>query len=210
MYMVKATLNVVAVHCYFKQLSIKLMEESYANPWKTVSTKEIYDNPWISLTHRDVINPSGNPGIYGVVHFKNLAIGVVPLDENYNTWLVGQFRYTINEYTWEIPEGGCPLNTPPLLSAKRELLEETGISANQWTDLGDVQVSNSVTDELGKMYLAQGLSFGEAQPEETEQLIVKKVPLSEAIAMVFNQKIKDCLSVIALLKVHLLIQEGKL
>ena len=171
------------------------------NPWRTISLDKIYDNPWISVTHRQVINPSGNPGIYGVVHFKNLAIGIVPLDDQGNTWLVGQYRYTIDQYSWEIPEGGCPLGTDPLESAKRELQEETGMTALEWTKILDFHTSNSVTDEAGMVFLARNLSFGDSAPEETEQLEVRKLPIREAIQMVENGEITDALSIMALLRI---------
>ena len=186
------------------------MNNEIINPWKTIKAETVYQNPWIKLSHRDVINPSGNPGIYGVVHFKNVAVGVIPLDEARNTWLVGQYRYPIDQYSWEIPEGGAPMNTDPLLSAKRELLEETGISATKWTDIGDMHVSNSVTDEFGKLFVAQDLSFGEAQPEETEDLKIRKIPFQEAFEMVMDNEITDSLSVIGLMKVHYLLHKGRL
>ena len=180
------------------------------NPWKTLKTEKVYENPWIKVSHREVINPSGTKGIYGVVHFKNLAIGIVPLDESYNTWLVGQYRYTLNQYSWEIPEGGCPVGTEPVESAKRELMEETGIEAQEWTKILDLHTSNSVTDEAGMAFVARKLSFGEANPEDTEELRVKKLPFEEALQMVFDGKITDSLSMIALMRVKFLIDEGKL
>jgi len=180
------------------------------NPWKTLSKKTVYDNPWISISHREVINPAGGEGIYGVVQFKNLAIGILPLDENLNTWLVGQYRYTLNEYTWEIPEGGGLLGTDPLESAKRELLEETGIKAEHWTKILDLQTSNSVTDEKGVAYVARGLSFGEAAPEETEELQVRKLPFSEVVEMVMNGEIKDALSSVTILIAKGLLEKGAL
>lgn len=179
------------------------------NPWKTLSQKTAYENPWIKVTHREVLNPIGNPGIYGVVHFKNLAIGIVPVDHQLNTWLVGQYRYTLNEYSWEIPEGGCPLGTLPLDTAKRELIEETGIRAKDWKKILDFHTSNSVTDEAGIAYLATGLSFGEAEPEDTEDLVVKKMPLAEAIEWVEMGKITDSLSIMALQKVALMLARGE-
>ncbi len=178
------------------------------NPWKTINQQIAYDNPWIQVTHRNVLNPSGNPGIYGVVHFKNKAIAVVPLDEDYNTWLVGQFRYTLNEYSWEVPEGGSPLSMNPLESAKKELIEETGIRANKWIDIGKLHTSNSVTDEECLMYVAKELTFGEAQPEETEELVVKKLPFSKVVDMVINGEITDALAVSAILKINILIERG--
>ncbi|AEE53203.1 NUDIX domain-containing protein [Haliscomenobacter hydrossis] len=173
------------------------------NPWKTLSIQEVYDNRWIKITHREVLTPAGTPGIYGVVHFKNIAIGIVPVDEQGYTWLVGQYRYTLDQYTWEIPEGGCPLGTDPLETAKRELKEETGIQASEWIQIIDFHTSNSVTDEYGIAYLAKGLSYGEAEPEETESLQLKRVPLQEAIDMVLRGEITDALSMMALMKVHI-------
>jgi 8-oxo-dGTP pyrophosphatase MutT (NUDIX family) len=151
------------------------MQHPEENPWKINSEKIIYDNPWINVTEYQVINPSGNPGIYGKVHFKNLAIGVVPLDDELNTYLVGQYRFPTDSYSWEIPEGGGPHADNPLDSAKRELLEETGLKANKWTELQRMHLSNSVCDELSIVYLAQGLEQHEAEPEDTEQLTVRKI-----------------------------------
>ncbi|HEY0771706.1 MAG TPA: NUDIX hydrolase [Sphingobacteriaceae bacterium] len=186
------------------------MKHPEENPWTITSSKNIYDNPWINLTEHQVINPSGGPGIYGHVHFKNQAIGIIPLDEEDNTWLVGQYRFTLNEYTWEIPEGGGPLGTDPLDSAKRELLEETGITARKWEEIQKFHLSNSVCDEFGYIYLARDLSFGEAEPEETEQLRVRKLPFEEAYQMVLNSQITDSISVAAIYKIKLLKLEGKL
>ena len=178
------------------------------NPWKTKTQKTVYDNPWISVSHREVVNPSGGDGIYGVVQFKNVAVGIVPLDEERNTWLVGQYRYTLNTYSWEIPEGGCPLGTDPLETAKRELLEETGIQAGDWKEILKTHTSNSVTDEVGYCFVAQQLSFGEAEPEETEDLVVKKLPFSEAVEMVMNGEITDSIAMNAILKVKLMMDRG--
>jgi ADP-ribose pyrophosphatase len=180
------------------------------NPWKTIETKEVYDNPWIQVTHRDVINPGGGKGIYGVVHFKNLAIGIVPLDKDLNTWLVGQYRYTMDEYTWEIPEGGGILGVDPIEGAKRELQEETGITAGNWLKITDLATSNSVTNERGIIYVARDLTFGDASPEESEDLRIKKVPFSEAIEMVMRGEITDALAMIGIMKVKLMLDRGEL
>ena len=170
------------------------------NDWKTLTQKTVYDNPWIEVSHRDVITPGGTQGIYGKVHFKNIAVAVLPIDAEGYTWLVGQYRYTIDRYSWEIPEGGCPLGTDPLEAAKRELLEETGITAQRYTQLYESYTSNSVTDEYAVAYLAQDLTFGAAQPEPSENLQVKRVPLTEAIAMVHRGEITDMFSMLTLLK----------
>ena len=180
------------------------------NPWKILSEQNVYDNAWISLTEYQVLNPSGGRGIYGKVHFKNLALGVVALDEELNTWLVGQYRFPLNHYSWEIPEGGGPLGIDPLESAKRELQEETGMVAAEWTEIQRIHLSNSVTDESGIIYLARQLQQGESEPEDTEQLQVKKLPFEEAYEMVLSNKITDSLSVAGILRVKVMLAEGKL
>lgn len=186
------------------------MQHPEDNPWQILSEKQVYDNPWINLTEYQVINPSGNPGIYGKVHFKNLAIGIVPLDADLNTYLVGQYRFTIGQYSWEIPEGGGPEGTDPLESAKRELLEETGLKATTWTELQRIHLTNSVSDEFGIIYLAQGLEQFEAEPEDTEQLIVRKLPFAEAYQMVCAGEITDSVTIAAIQKVRLMQLEGLL
>ncbi|MFS2188091.1 NUDIX domain-containing protein [Mucilaginibacter sp. Mucisp84] len=188
----------------------RAMHHPEDNPWKITSQKDIYDNPWINLTEYQVINPSGNPGIYGKIHFKNVAIGVLPLDAELNTYLVGQFRFALNQYSWEMPEGGGPEGRDPLESAKRELLEETGLKASQWTEIQRLHLSNSVSDELSILYLARGLEQFEAEPEETEQLIIRKVPFAEIYRMVCDGEITDSMTVAAVLKVQLLLIENRL
>jgi 8-oxo-dGTP pyrophosphatase MutT (NUDIX family) len=179
------------------------------NPWQTRSETIAYDNPWIQVRHREVINPSGGTGIYGVVHFKNTAIGIVPLDADGYTWLVGQYRYPLQRYSWEIPEGGAPLGTDLLASAQRELEEETGLFAEKWTPLLELHLSNSVSDEYGVAYLAEELRQGQARPEETEQLQVRRVPLSEAVRMVLEGEITDALSMLALLRADVYLRDKK-
>ena len=185
------------------------MQHPEDNPWKITAEKVIYDNPWINLTEYQVINPSGNPGIYGKIHYKNYAIGILPLDDDLNIYLVGQYRFALNEYSWELPEGGCPIETDMLESAKRELLEETGLKANNWTELQRMYLSNSVTDELNIIYLARGLEQFEAEPEDTEQLQVRKVSFEEAYRMVCQNEITDAVTVAAILRLKLLLLENK-
>ena len=177
------------------------MDDSQKNPWTTLSARDVYDNRWIRLTEYQVLNPSGKPGIYGKVHFKNIAVAVVPVDGEGNTYLVGQFRYVLDAWSWEIPEGGGPLGGDPLESAKRELKEETGLTASRWTLLQRAHLSNSVSDEEGMIYLAEGLQPGPSAPEETEAgMKLLKLPLRDAVQMIHAGEITDSLSIIGLMR----------
>lgn len=172
------------------------------NPWKLVSGEDIYENPWIKVEEHQVINPSGGKGIYGKVHFKNTAIGIVPLDKKLNTWLVGQHRYTLNAWSWEIPEGGGPLGKSILQSAKRELKEETGLIAGKWTQILKTHLSNSVSDEVGYIFLAEDVREGDAKLEATEaDMINWKIPFKKALTMVLEGEITDGLSIMGILTV---------
>ncbi|NDA60451.1 MAG: NUDIX hydrolase [Chitinophagia bacterium] len=177
------------------------------NPWIIQSEKIVYKNPWIQLIEYGVLNPSGKQGIYGKVHFKNVAVGVVVLDEEMHTWLVGQYRFPLQQYSWEIPEGGAPVGTDTLLTAQRELKEETGFVAANWQQLLTMHLSNSVSDELAIVYLATELTPGPSEPEETELLQLKRIPLQTAFDWVENGTITDSISVAAFLKLQLQLQQ---
>ncbi|QIL75687.1 NUDIX domain-containing protein [Hymenobacter sp. HDW8] len=179
------------------------------NPWQVISTALQYQNPWITVREDQVINPGGGRGIYGVVSMKNKAIGIIPVDAEGNTWLVGQYRYTLNEYSWEIPMGGGPVELDVLESAQRELREETGLLAKRWTTISRIHTSNSVTDEEGFIFLAEDLEQGEVEPEETEDLRLWKLPLAEAIQMVMDDRITDAISVAGLLKAERVLASRK-
>ncbi|HKS26300.1 MAG TPA: NUDIX hydrolase [Pyrinomonadaceae bacterium] len=168
------------------------------NPWRTLSSREVYTNNWIRVREDKVIRPDGEQGIYGVVHFRNTAVGVLAIEEDDTIYLVGQYRYTLGRYSWEIPEGGCAEGEELLSAARRELLEETGLSANSWEQLGEAHLSNSVTDELAVWYVATGLTQGEHKPEGTEELQVRRVPFTEALRMVLAGEITDALSRLAI------------
>lgn len=175
-------------------------------PWRVLERRPIYANPWIEVTHHDVLDPSGRPGTYGTVHFKNRAIAVLPLDHENHTWLVGQHRFPLREYSWEIPEGGGPLGEDPLDAAKRELKEEVGLVAGRWERILDMHMSNSVTDEVSISYLARDLTLGDAEPESTEDLKVRRVPFEDVFQMVLRGEITDALSVATILRVKLLLK----
>jgi ADP-ribose pyrophosphatase len=183
------------------------MNDRFENPWRTHSSRIAYDNPWIEVRHEEVTQPDGQPGLYGVVHFKSRAVGILPIDDEGYTYLVGQYRYTLKSYSWEIPEGGSPEGETTLETAKRELLEEVGLEAHSWQLLGRLHLSNSVTDEEGFYFLATGLVERVAQPEGTERLEIRRVPFAEVHRMVRAGEITDSLSVIAILRYAELLKE---
>ena len=170
-----------------------------SNPWTTVSSRPVYENPWIAVREDQVLRPDGLPGIYGVVHFKNRAVGVLPVDERGGVWLVGQYRYPLHAYSWEIPEGGCPESEAPEETAQRELREETGLRAGRLELVATAHLSNSVSDEVGYVFRATDLTQGDLDPEGTERLVAQRFDWAEAWAMLQRGEITDSLSVIALL-----------
>ena len=172
-------------------------------PWLRRSRRIAYENPWITIWHDEVSRPDGSPGIYGLVHFVNLAVGVVVLDEDDRVLLVGQHRYALGEQSWEIPEGGVPAGETPIDGMKRELREETGVEASEWRVLVRLHLSNSVTDEAGVVYLARGLSQGASEPEPTERIEVRWVAFDEALAMTVDGRITDAMSLVGLQRVAL-------
>jgi 8-oxo-dGTP pyrophosphatase MutT (NUDIX family) len=179
---------------------MKQNKDTERNPWKKLSTRHIYENPWISVDEDSVVRPDGNQGIYGRVHMKNKAIGIVAIDQRQNIWLVGQYRYTLGEYSWEIPTGGGPAVEDNLTSARRELKEETGLTAGKWTEILRIHTSNSITDEEGFVYLAEDLTPGNTDFDATEVIQVKIMPFAEALDMVMNNEITDSLSIAGILK----------
>ena len=181
-------------------------KDLFHNPWRTLSTRLAYENPWIRVREDQVTRPHGHPGNYGVVSMRAKAIGVLPVHDDGSITLVGQFRYTLNEYSWEIPEGGGPFGEEPLEAARRELREETGLVASTWRELGRVHLSNSVTDEEGFLFVATGLEQHDAQPEGTEDLQIRRVPWPEALRMAREGEITDSLSLIALFRYGLELQ----
>ena len=179
-------------------------------PWTVRSEKTIFENPWIGVIDHDVIRPDGVDGAYGVVTFKNLAIGVLPIDDDGHVWLVGQHRFPHDKYSWELPEGGGPLGAPPIDSAKRELAEETGYRAHYWAELSRFDISNSVTDERAICYLAWGLEPGEASPDPWEALELKRVSFTSLLDMVMNGEITDSLTIIMTMTAHIKALRGEI
>ncbi len=175
------------------------MDQRYENPWQTISTRLVYENAWIRVREDQVIRPDGAPGIYGVVEY-NQCVGVLPIDTEGNVHLVGQFRYPLNCYSWEIPEGACNIGEAPLDAARRELQEELGLQAKQIAFAGISHLSNSVTNEEAHLFIAKELTQGDAQPEGTEKLERRLVPFAEALRMVLTGEITDSMSQIAILR----------
>lgn len=180
------------------------------NPWTTKKATTVYENNWIKVREDEVIDPNGNDTIYGVVVAKSIAVGILPLDENNNTWLVGQHRYPLNRYSWEIVEGGGSFEVSPIETGIRELKEETGIIAKEWIPLITIHTSNCIADETAYLFIARGLSFSEPCPDDTEKLQVAKVPFEEAYQFVLDGIITDAMSVCAILKTKILIDNGQL
>jgi 8-oxo-dGTP pyrophosphatase MutT (NUDIX family) len=172
-------------------------------PWLRRSRRVAYENPWITIWHDEVTRPDGAAGVYGVVHFSNLAAGVLALDEYDRVLLVGQHRYALDAYSWELPEGGVPDGETAVDGARRELLEETGVAAAEWRELARVHLSNSVSDELAVLFLATGLTLGTANPDGTEDLELRWVPFDDVLAMIVDGRITDAMTVVAVQRLAL-------
>ena len=177
--------------------------------WKRLDSRTVFDNPWIRVLEDRVINPGGGQNDYGHVHFKNVAVAIVPIDAAGQTWLVGQDRYTLGEYSWEVPMGGSPLDNDREASAHRELREETGLSAARMTEIMKVHTSNSITDEVGYIYLAEDLTAGAQELEQTENITTRRLAFDDALAMVTNGEITDAMSCIALMRIGQLLAERR-
>lgn len=175
----------------------KPLVDETVNPWVTVNSRQAYDNPWISVREDQVIDPSGKPGIYGVMSPKNFALGVLPVFEDGSTVLVGQYRYALDRYSWEMPEGGGKIGSDPVVAIARELMEETGYRANGWHLLHEMSLSNSVTDEWVMTWLAWDLTAGDAEPESTEDLTVWRLPFAELVELVLKGTVFDSMTVAA-------------
>ena len=172
-------------------------------PWTRRSRRVAYDNPWITVWHDEVGRPDGSPGIYGVVHFANLAVGAVVLDDEDRVILVGQHRYTLDAYSWELPEGGVPADESAIDGARREVREETGVEAEGWREIVRFALSNSISDETGLIFAARATGHGVASPEPSEELETRWVPFAEALAMTLDGRITDAMTIMGLQRLAL-------
>ena len=171
--------------------------------WQRHASRIVYENDWMVVREDEVTNPGGGRNQYGHVQFKNVAVAVLPIDDKGHTHLVGQSRYTLDQHSWELPMGGAPLGEDPLGAARRELKEETGLSASHWRELMRLHTSNSITNEIGIVYVATGLVQGDAALEETEDIEVRRLPLEEAVEMARRGEITDAISAAALFRIAL-------
>lgn len=181
--------------CGVQPTARSLPEPEAVGPWRRRSRVTAYANPWIEVFHDEVDRPDGSQGIYGVVHFTTAAVGVVAVDDDGRLLLVGQHRYPLDEYSWEIPEGGADQHEPLVDGARRELREETGFEAAAWRQLCRMTVSNSVTDQRGAIFLATGLVPGPATPDATEDLAVRWATLAEVQAEIAAGEIHDLMTI---------------
>jgi len=183
---------------------------SHGKPWRRGNERTTFENPWLAVREYDAVAPTGKPAIYGAVHFKNLAIAILPLHDDGTLTLVGQNRFVFSDYSWELPEGGGNPDVDPLESARRELREETGLEAAQWRKIFEAQWSNSLTDEQAFGFLATGLTQTDTEPDETEDLALARVPFAEALEAATAGFIKDALTVAMLLRLHHMASKGEL
>jgi 8-oxo-dGTP pyrophosphatase MutT (NUDIX family) len=172
-------------------------------PWRRRTRGEAYTNAWITVWHDEVDRPDGSPGVYGVVHYANLAVGVVVTDDEERVLLVGQHRYPLDLYSWEIPEGGASPDETPVDGARRELREETGVEADGWQELCRFHLSNSISDEAGVLFAAHARSHGTATPDATEDLAVRWVPFRETLDMIGRGEITDAMTIMGIQAVAL-------
>lgn len=186
------------------------VDKSRIGPWRVLEERLVFDNAWISVVDYKVVQPGGRHGGYGVVKFKNRAVGVLPVSARGTVFLVGQHRFPLDAYSWELPEGGGSMEEAPIVTAKRELAEETGLSARQWLPLASFDLSNSVTDEAAECFLAWDLTEGAASPDETEDLALREISFSNLLEAVLNGGVRDSLTVVMTLAAHTKALRGEL
>lgn len=179
------------------------------DPWTRFAKTTVFENAWFSVETQDCLTPGGTPAIYGYVHFKNRAVGVIPLHDDGTITLVGQYRYPLEQYSWELPEGGCPEGREMITAAEMELSEETGLKAKTLTPFLEFHPSNSITDEWGMVFLAQGLSQGEAHPEDSEDLRLRRESLATILDEIESGKITDLITISAIYKLAYMTAMGK-
>jgi 8-oxo-dGTP pyrophosphatase MutT (NUDIX family) len=184
--------------------------EEDGDPWIVKRKTRAFENQWLALDQYDVVRPDGGDGTYTVVRPHRLAVGVLPIEPDGSVHLVGQWRFPLGRYSWEMPEGGAEPGEDPLDCAKRELAEETGLSAGRYERVLEMDISNSLTDERGVIYLAFDLKHGDSSPEATEVLRRRRAPFMDVLDRVADGRIRDGLTVAAVLRAHHMAVTGEL
>lgn len=180
------------------------------NPWVIKSQDVKYENNWIRVWEYEVVTPANKDGIYGVVETKQRGNAIIPMDVEGNTWLVGEYNFVLNDYKWNIPQGGTPLGEKtPLEAAREELQQETGITAEKWTKIMDLHPDYGILRSEVNVFLARDLSFGEAD-YSTEQLKVHKLPFKDVVTMVRLGEITSGIAVSAILRLNDMLQNGEI
>jgi ADP-ribose pyrophosphatase len=184
--------------------------EEDGNPWIVKSVDRPFENEWLALDRHKVVRPDGDDGTYTVVRIRRVAVGVLPIEPDGSVHLVGQWRFPLGRYSWEMPEGGAEPGEDPLDCAKRELEEETGLSAGRFERVLELDMSNSLTDERAVIYLAFDLRAGEASPEGTEVLRRRRAHFRDVLERVADYRITDAMTVAAVLRAHHMALTGAL
>ena len=182
----------------------------HGRPWRAGPPEPVTQNPWFAVESYDAVAPTGAPARYHVHRCRNLATGAVPLHADGTVTLVGQWRFPLGRYGWELPEGGAPHGEAPLEGCKRELREEAGLEAADWREILVLELSNASSDEVAHVYLATGLTPCPAAPEPTEELALARVPFAEALHAAVTGRVQDAITVAALLRVHHMAATGEL
>jgi 8-oxo-dGTP pyrophosphatase MutT (NUDIX family) len=184
--------------------------EEDGNPWVVTAQKRGFENDWFVIDEHEAINPAGKPARYDVIRPRRLAVGVVPLEADGSVHLIGQWRFPLKRYSWEIPEGGAEFGEDAESGVRRELAEEAGVSAGRLVKILEMDLSNSLTDESCVLFLATDLSPAAGEPDDVEVLRRRTAPFGEVLARIQDGRIRDSLTVAAMLRVHHMAVMGEL
>jgi len=180
------------------------------SPWRNDSEETLFENPWLRLTRHDATAPTGLAADYVVMRPKNVATGVLPIHDDGTVTLVGQQRFALANYSWEMPEGGAPMGEDPFDGVRRELAEEAGLAAEHWRPALTMELSNSVTDEIAMTWLAWGLSPVPVAPDPTEVIAVVRVPFVDLLDEIGRGTVRDAMTVATAYKAHHMATTGEL
>jgi ADP-ribose pyrophosphatase len=184
--------------------------EEDGDPWTVKSVARDFENDWLAVDVHQVVHPGGREGTYGVVRVRRLAIGVLPVEPDGRVYMVGQWRFPLKRYSWEMPEGGAEPGEDAQACARRELLEETGFTAGKLERILALDLSNSLTDERAILFLATDLTPGDARPEDTEVLKRRSAHFLDVLNRAADGRIRDAMTVAAVLRAHHMAVTGQL